>query len=787
VLAVAAVLGSGWDIDTLVSVTGADGGALAMLLDEAEQGEILVRTDGRYDFAHPLYERAALAVLSSRRRQEIHGHVATMLIERQASRPESSMMPIAQHLVEAGGFAEPEMLIRYCPGAGASAFAGFAWGDAARYYEAALGAHERTGDASDESRVALALRASAARLQNGEPAAALTAADAALRALDGNSSREEAAAVWSARVRADLFSTGPGGPVEIGPLETLVGPLETEAPAAAARVYGTLAAVYANVTRDVDSARAACHKAIDLGSRNDEYTAAATGWGQLAVTQWMRFELLEAVESFRSEADHASRVGDREKLSHALSLLPVTLFWLGRIDEAEDAIEHARMTTRQVNYFLHDGFVLVARAAIAAVRGMYTESDAAVEDAVEIGRLTGDQWPTILILSLLAATRAQRGDAEGLEAVLAQWAPVGSLPDRTAFAWLLRAYVDAAAGTLPSPEGLRDAWKPLATPARVSSDAAAVLIVDLARDVDARDVAGDAADLLRGLADRGQVFTTTMGLFIPRSLGLAAAVLGDQQRAISLLRQSVTDAARLRAHAEVAACQEALAWVLAQSGSNADEVGGMLVETHRSARAIGLGTVARRCETTARRIGVDLSGTEVRVTEPRATSARGTTDMAVVLFTDIANSVQLTEEMGDWAFHDQARALQTSLRATIRSHDGAPIEGIKLGDGILAEFRSAERALRCALACQDVAIHAGMPLHIGAHAGDVIRSDGDIFGGAVNTAARICSTAAAGEVLVSQTLRDLARTSSGLDFESLGPHTMKGISEPVPLYAVHPH
>jgi class 3 adenylate cyclase len=121
----------------------------------------------------------------------------------------------------------------------------------------------------------------------------------------------------------------------------------------------------------------------------------------------------------------------------------------------------------------------------------------------------------------------------------------------------------------------------------------------------------------------------------------------------------------------------------------------------------------------------------------------------------------------------------------MREFAGAPVEGIKLGDGILAEFRSAERAVSCAVACSVASKEAGLPLHIGVHAGDVIRDDGDIFGGAVNTAARICSHAPTGEILVSQTIRDLARTSSALRFTSVGSHSLKGIAEPVPLYSVH--
>jgi class 3 adenylate cyclase len=159
---------------------------------------------------------------------------------------------------------------------------------------------------------------------------------------------------------------------------------------------------------------------------------------------------------------------------------------------------------------------------------------------------------------------------------------------------------------------------------------------------------------------------------------------------------------------------------------------------------------------------------------------------AVILFTDIADSVRLTEELGDWVFHDRARGLRTALHALIRDFSGRVVEGITLGDGVMAEFGSAERAVGCGVSCSQHASALGLPLHIGVHAGDVIRDGGDVFGGAVNLAARICAEAPAGEVFVSQTIRDIARTSSPAQFASVGPRMLKGIADPVPLYSVQP-
>src|SRR5213592_496025 len=152
------------------------------------------------------------------------------------------------------------------------------------------------------------------------------------------------------------------------------------------------------------------------------------------------------------------------------------------------------------------------------------------------------------------------------------------------------------------------------------------------------------------------------------------------------------------------------------------------------------------------------------------------------LTADIADSTALTELLGDTAFRARARDLDATLRTVIREHSGTPIEGKLLGDGVLAVFTSARQAIEAALACGAKGSHAGLPLHLGLHAGDVIREDNNVYGGAVNIASRISGLASPGEVLVSDTVRSLARTSAGVVFEDRGEQALKGIDDPVRVW-----
>ena len=168
----------------------------------------------------------------------------------------------------------------------------------------------------------------------------------------------------------------------------------------------------------------------------------------------------------------------------------------------------------------------------------------------------------------------------------------------------------------------------------------------------------------------------------------------------------------------------------------------------------------------------------------RTTTPELASDTAVILFADIVDSTALTERLGDAPFRELARELDGSLRNIIREHAGTPVEGKLLGDGVLAVFTSARQTIQAGLRCNAATQGGQLQLHVGIHAGDVSREDGNVYGGAVNIAARIADASPPGEVLVSQTVRDLARTSAGVSFEDRGEQRLKGIAEPLRLFAV---
>jgi len=159
-----------------------------------------------------------------------------------------------------------------------------------------------------------------------------------------------------------------------------------------------------------------------------------------------------------------------------------------------------------------------------------------------------------------------------------------------------------------------------------------------------------------------------------------------------------------------------------------------------------------------------------------------------ILFTDMEGSTTLTQRLGDDKAQEVLRTHNAILRDALNIHGGSEVK--HTGDGIMATFPSAARALACAVAVQrQLASHnesdAETPLRvrIGLNAGEPVAEDDDLFGSAVQLAARICAQADAGDILVSNVVRELA-AGKGFDFSDRGTADLKGFDEPVRLYAV---
>ena len=154
--------------------------------------------------------------------------------------------------------------------------------------------------------------------------------------------------------------------------------------------------------------------------------------------------------------------------------------------------------------------------------------------------------------------------------------------------------------------------------------------------------------------------------------------------------------------------------------------------------------------------------------------------LATVLFTDVVSSTERATEIGDARWHDLLDTHDRMAADEVSRFRGRIIKST--GDGILATFDGPARAIRCAASIGEAVRSLGLEIRAGLHAGEVELRGDDIGGIAVHTAARVMGQAGAGEILVSNTVKDLV-VGSGIEFLDRGEHELRGLEGRRQLFA----
>jgi len=164
--------------------------------------------------------------------------------------------------------------------------------------------------------------------------------------------------------------------------------------------------------------------------------------------------------------------------------------------------------------------------------------------------------------------------------------------------------------------------------------------------------------------------------------------------------------------------------------------------------------------TSARIVGIGPKGPSERV-------------LATVLFTDIVDSTATLQRLGDQAWQELLRLHNARIRNDLNTFRGREVQ--TTGDGFLAVFDGATKAVRCAAAMTRSANDLGLAIRVGIHTGEVEFVGADVRGVTVHTASRVMSLAGANEVFVSSTTKDLL-DGSDVILEEAGTHELKGLS-----------
>ena len=153
--------------------------------------------------------------------------------------------------------------------------------------------------------------------------------------------------------------------------------------------------------------------------------------------------------------------------------------------------------------------------------------------------------------------------------------------------------------------------------------------------------------------------------------------------------------------------------------------------------------------------------------------------LSTILCTDVVDSTATATRIGDAAWRDLIAEQTSATRRELDRYRGR--EAATTGDGLLALFDGAERAVHCAAAIHRVSQALGIKLRIGIHTGEVERLTDNVRGVAVHVVTRITALAGPGEVVISGVTRDLLAETS-LSFSNRGEHDLKGVPRPIEVW-----
>ena len=185
-----------------------------------------------------------------------------------------------------------------------------------------------------------------------------------------------------------------------------------------------------------------------------------------------------------------------------------------------------------------------------------------------------------------------------------------------------------------------------------------------------------------------------------------------------------------------------------------------------------------------------LRGGELRITSAGLAAIKSLRDseggevgpgsgFRTVVFTDLVGSTEVLRRLGDETGRAAFRDVEQTIEDLCKTHEGRLVK--HMGDGSLLTFASPRSALRFSLAVQDALADRSLRLRIGMAAGEPIEEGGDIHGAVVVQASRIMDLAGAGDILVSDAVRQLL-LGKGFSFESEGEYQLKGLDEPVKVW-----
>jgi class 3 adenylate cyclase len=766
------------------------------VLDEAAAVRVtteLPRTAGRYSFSHALIRETLYGELTTTRRVRLHRQIGEALEGLYGAHPEPHLAELAYHFFEAAPGGDVERAIAYAVRAGDRARALMAHEQAAHHYEMGLHAlelHERR----DPGRCRMLLMLSDTLWCAGEyeraKAVAREAAELA-RTLGAGEELARAALAYGGRLLA--FAAVQPDDALIGLCEEALARLGGESDALRAGLLGRLAEEI-TFSASLERRDALCRDALATARRVGDAAVIAHALRSTHWALWGPDTLAERLSQAEEIIQLAERIGDRALMLEGHAFRLFDLCERGDVAAAQHELEHCARLADELRQPYYRWGVIIGRVLLAFAGGRLADVEPLAQQMLEIGQRTENPNAPLVFGIQLAQLRREQGNYQELEAFLMgldQYPWI--LPNLRCARALLYfeqgheakaraecAEIVANIGALPRNLG----W--LFTLSYLAETCARLADVEHAPAL---------YELLRPFAQHHVTIGPVVALgSAAHPLGLLAVALGRQAEASDHFEVALAMNARTGTLQALARTQLDYADLLLARNRGEDRLKALELINRGldTAQALGMRRVVERAlalklraqgVTAAGNVQTSIDAVAAIVRrEPAALRRHAAPDGTVtILFTDIEGSTAMTERLGDRRWVELLRAHNAIVREHVAAHGGFEVKS--QGDGFMLAFQSARRALQCAVALQRAfatynGAHADEPLRvrIGLHAGEVIKEADDFIGKNVILAARIAAQAHGGEILVSGLFRELMESANEFSFSVPREIELKGLS-----------
>jgi class 3 adenylate cyclase/tetratricopeptide (TPR) repeat protein len=556
ILTLASFLGDRFSLHALATVSAMEEDTVLSLLEEGIRQRLLLSEGEAFRFVHSLIRHVFYHGPIQARQQRIHQQIAETLERLYGASIDAHILEIAHHLIRAGSTADTNSVVTYAWQAGNESFALFAWGEAARYYEAALLAAESKGQLSVQEQADLHYWAGLSHYRDQDVGPCLDHYEKAIEAyrLAGDTPGLGRALMEKMRTHNTFASVPYGTLIGMKPLEEVLDVLD----ASESKLRGDILAVMSEVyrtARQTDKAEEMARRAMEVGQRLQDDRLCAYASFARGLAQVQSLHVGETLESWQTALVHARRTDDLFLQGWPLYRMPNILIMLGRLDEAETVALEACALTRLSQDWGGYAIVLSALASVAAARGDFDAVERYAYETLLMVSRSRSPWGGFRSLAALAYVRTLRGVWTEAEDALDLLVEPGRIFQEAGpviqafvrpFRQLLRAYSGIVTDVMAA--FAEDVVKTVS----IDSYALAPLcaLVELGDLLAAPTLAEPPYRVLSLAAEQGVLFTNGWVCLLPRILGIASALHCRWDTAEAYFQTALNVATRVGAQTE---------------------------------------------------------------------------------------------------------------------------------------------------------------------------------------------------------------------------------------------